>query len=81
MDQVTAVSFEDTREVMERLGEITAPTLVLWGDQNQWIDPAAGARLAAAIPGAPQVTVPGAGRFAAEDDPDDTAQAVMRFLA
>lgn len=29
MDQVTAVSFEDTREVMERLGEITAPTLVL----------------------------------------------------
>lgn len=59
MDQVTAVSFEDTREVMERLGEITAPTLVLWGDQNQWIDPAAGARLAAAIPGAPRSPCPG----------------------
>lgn len=61
MDQVTAVSFEDTCEVMERLGEITVPTLVLWGDQDQWM--------------------PGAGRFAAEDDLYDTAQALMRFLA
>ncbi|MGX1668915.1 alpha/beta fold hydrolase [Streptomyces sp. NPDC055400] len=81
MDQVTAVSFEDTLEVMERLGEITAPTLVLWGDQDRWIDPATGTRLAAAIPGATQVTVPGAGHFAAEDNPYDTARALMRFLA
>ncbi|RFC78531.1 alpha/beta hydrolase [Streptomyces sp. AcE210] len=81
MDQVTAVSFEDTREVMERLGEITAPTLVLWGDQDQWIDPAIGTRIAAAIPGATRATVPGAGHFAAEDNPHDTAQALMRFFA
>jgi pimeloyl-ACP methyl ester carboxylesterase len=81
IDQVTAVSFEDTREVAERLGEITAPTLVLWGDQDQWLDLATADRLVAAIPGAVRLTVPEAGHFAAEDDPDGVARALLRFLA
>ena len=81
IDQVSAVSFEDTREVMARLGEITAPTLVLWGDQDQWLDLTTADRLAAAIPGAVRETVPGAGHFAAEDNPRDVAEALLRFLA
>jgi pimeloyl-ACP methyl ester carboxylesterase len=80
IDQVTAVSFEDTREVVERLGEITVPTLVLWGDRDRWLDPAIADRLAAAIPGAVRATVPEAGHFAAEDAPHGVAQALLRFL-
>jgi pimeloyl-ACP methyl ester carboxylesterase len=81
MDQVSAVSFEDTREVMGRLSEIAAPTLVLWGDQDQWLDPTTADRLAAAIPGARRETVPEAGHFAAEDNPRGVAEALLRFLA
>jgi pimeloyl-ACP methyl ester carboxylesterase len=81
MDQVSTVSFEDTREVMGRLSEIAAPTLVLWGDQDQWLDPTTADRLAAAIPGARRETVPEAGHFAAEDNPRGVAEALLRFLA
>jgi hypothetical protein len=38
-------------------------------------------RLVAAIPGAVRETVPGAGHFAAEDNPHDVAEALLRFLA
>ncbi|MQA09767.1 MAG: alpha/beta fold hydrolase [Pseudonocardiaceae bacterium] len=80
VDQVASVSFEDTREVVARLDRITAPTLVLWGEQDRWLDPATGDRLAAAIPGARRETVTGAGHFLPEDNPHDTAEALLRFL-
>ncbi|MFI6697001.1 alpha/beta fold hydrolase [Streptomyces sp. NPDC050433] len=35
IDQVCAVSFEDTQDVVARLGRITAPTIVMWGAQDQ----------------------------------------------
>lgn len=81
LDQVIAVSHEDTREAVARLGEITVPTLVLWGEQDEWLDPATSDRIAAAIPGAAQETLPGAGHFAPEDDPRGTAKALLRFFA
>ncbi|WP_199429633.1 alpha/beta fold hydrolase [Qaidamihabitans albus] len=80
VDQVAGVSFEDTREVVTRLDRITVPTLVLWGERDQWLPPTTGDRLAAAIPAARKVTVPGAGHFVAEDNPGDTADALLRFL-
>jgi pimeloyl-ACP methyl ester carboxylesterase len=80
VDQVTSVGFDDTREVVARLDEITAPTLVLWGDRDGWLQPTTGDRLAAAIPGAQQLTISGAGHFLPEDNPRDTAEALLRFL-
>jgi pimeloyl-ACP methyl ester carboxylesterase len=80
VDQVAAVSCDDTREVVARLDQITAPTLVLWGEHDQWLDPTTGDRLAAAIPGAHQTTVTGAGHFLPEDNPQDTADVLLRFL-
>ncbi|WP_026360819.1 alpha/beta fold hydrolase [Amycolatopsis nigrescens] len=81
VDQVASVSFEDTREVVARLDRITAPTLVLWGERDEWLVPATGDRLAAAIPGARRETVTGAGHFAPDDNPRDTADALLRFFA
>lgn len=80
IDQVASVSFEDTREVVARLDRITAPTLVLWGDQDSWLDRATGDRLAAAIPGATRATISDAGHFLPEDAPAETASALLRFL-
>lgn len=80
IDQVSSVSFEDTREVVERLAAITAPALVLWGEQDTWLRPSTGDRLAAAIPGARRETVPAAGHFLPEDQPRATADALLRFF-
>ncbi|MFE6691210.1 alpha/beta fold hydrolase [Streptomyces sp. NPDC057743] len=81
VDQVCAVSFEDTREAVGRLGEIAAPTLVLWGAEDAWLPTTTGDRLAAAIPGAERRTVPAAGHFLAEDQPEETARALIDFFA
>ncbi|WP_043262771.1 alpha/beta hydrolase [Streptomyces sp. CT34] len=80
MDQVVAVSSEDTRDVVARLKHIVAPTLVLWGEQDQWLPPDTADRLAAAIPGARRQTISAAGHFLPEDNPQDTADALLRFL-
>ncbi|WP_129663655.1 alpha/beta fold hydrolase [Phytoactinopolyspora endophytica] len=81
IDQVAAVSFEDTRDVVARLDQISAPTLVLWGEQDEWLPPATGERLAGSIPGARLETIRAAGHFAPEDNPDDVADALSTFLA
>lgn len=56
-------------------------TLVLWGEQDEWLDPATSDRIAAVIPGAVQETLPGAGHFSPEDDPRGTAKGLLRFFA
>lgn len=81
IDQVTSVSFDDTRDAVDRLDQVTVPTLVLWGEQDQWLTTATGDRLAAAIPGARREKVTAAGHFLAEDNPEGTAHALLRFFA
>ncbi|PSL01302.1 pimeloyl-ACP methyl ester carboxylesterase [Haloactinopolyspora alba] len=80
VDQVASVSFDDTRDVVARLDRIAAETLVLWGEEDGWLDTSTADRLAAAIPGAQQSRVAGAGHFVAEDDPDGTARELLRFF-
>ncbi|GAB3553377.1 pimeloyl-ACP methyl ester carboxylesterase [Actinopolyspora lacussalsi] len=80
IDQVVSVSFNDTREAVAKLDRVTAPTLVLWGEQDQWLSTTTGDRLAAAIPGAQRANITAAGHFVAEDNPNDTADALLRFF-
>lgn len=81
VDQVVGVSHTDTAEVVERLDRLRVPTLVLWGEQDTWLTPDVGHRLAAAIPGAHLRIVPAAGHFLPEDAPDVVADAILRHLA
>jgi pimeloyl-ACP methyl ester carboxylesterase len=80
LDQVEGFDEADTRDVVAALGEVGAPTLVLWGEQDHWLPADAADRLAAAIPDARRVVVPGAGHFLPEDDPATTAAELGRFL-
>lgn len=81
IDQVSSVSFLEAKVAVDRLDRITAPTLVLWGEQDTWLEPATADRLAAAIPGAVRRTIPAAGHFVAEDDPHATATTLAGFFA
>jgi pimeloyl-ACP methyl ester carboxylesterase len=80
LDQVAHFTEDDTRDVVARLGEVTVPVRVIWGEHDGWIEPAAGRRLAELVPGAELVTIPHSGHFLTEDDPAATAQALQEFL-
>jgi pimeloyl-ACP methyl ester carboxylesterase len=69
-----------TEEIAGRLGEITQPVRILWGQEDQWQPTSYAERLAKDIPHAELTTVPGAGHFIMEDDPDRVAHEVLDFM-
>jgi pimeloyl-ACP methyl ester carboxylesterase len=70
-----------TEELTGRLGAVALPVRVLWGAQDRWQPVGYAERLAADIPGAELVVVPGAGHFLMEDEPGRVAGEVLDFLA
>jgi pimeloyl-ACP methyl ester carboxylesterase len=79
--QVAQFDERYTREIEPRYGEIRTPTLVLWGEQDGWLAPEFGRRLAEAIPGARLVPVANAGHFLPQDQPGSVAEALASFFA
>lgn len=70
-----------TAEMEDRYGAIDIPTLVLWGEDDKWVEPAFGVKLAEAIPGASLQMIPEAGHFLPEDQPAAVARALDRFFS
>ena len=67
-------------DVMERLGQIAAPTLVISGAADQLTPPKYAAKLAEGIPGAQLHLVEKAGHMVMLEQPDQVAQAVSRHV-
>lgn len=65
----------------ERLGEISAPTLVITGDDDRIVPTEQSIRLASQIPGAELVVIPQCGHVPQEECPQAFLQAVNGFLA
>jgi 3-oxoadipate enol-lactonase len=77
MGQMQAVMGHKTTD---RLGTITAPTLVLTGDADRLISPANSAVLARSIPGAELVQIPGGSHGFNIEMPERFNQTVLQFL-
>lgn len=71
----------DRFDLMERLGDIRLPTLVLVGDQDQMTPVKYGQHLAQAIPGARMQVIPGAGHMLYLEQPRLVNQAIAEFMA
>jgi pimeloyl-ACP methyl ester carboxylesterase len=69
-----------TDEIESLLGQITAPTLVIWGEADPWIPAARGVELARRIPSARLELLPGAGHLVQEDEPGELADLLGRHL-
>lgn len=67
--------------VLDRLGEIRVPTLVLHGTEDRTVPYASGVQLSERIPGARLVTFEGAGHGYVTDSTEASNQAVLDFLA
>jgi pimeloyl-ACP methyl ester carboxylesterase len=63
------------------LPRIEVPTLVVSGDADRVISPAANRRTAAAIPGAEYAEIPRCGHTPQEERPEELSRVVRRFLA
>ena len=70
----------DRFDVMTRLGEIKAPTLVVTGVEDQLTPQKYAEYLARHIPGARLVLVPGAGHYVQIERPDEVSAAIRSFL-
>jgi pimeloyl-ACP methyl ester carboxylesterase len=72
----------DRTDVSDRLGEITSPSLVVVGDEDAATTPDRSQALAEGLGGHSElVELPGAGHFAAWEQPEPTAAAVREFLS
>ena len=68
-------------EVETALGEISVPTVVLWGDRDPFFSLDQGQRTAAAIPGATFIPLIGAGHFVPIERPDAVVDAVRELVS
>lgn len=66
--------------VYDRLTEMKPPTLVLHGDADPLVPYPNGQKIAARIPGAELVTLPGVGHFVPAEAPAETVAAITRFF-
>jgi pimeloyl-ACP methyl ester carboxylesterase len=66
----------------KRLTLITAPTLILWGEQDQVMPLSYADRIKVALKGHAEIRiVPGAGHLAELDQPDEVAKAILEWTA
>ncbi|MEA2626053.1 MAG: hypothetical protein QOD06_2098 [Candidatus Binatota bacterium] len=68
-------------KLRDRLYRVKAPTLVVWGEDDRLVSLAHGEAYARGISGAKLVTIPGTGHAPSLEKPEDTARAVIDFLA
>ena len=66
---------------VKRLAQIQAPTLVVTGDQDTTVPPSRQSLLAAGIPGARQVIIPGGGHAVAVDRAEVFNRELLSFLS
>ena len=64
----------------DRLGEITAPTLILWGAEDRLVRPSAAETFNERIPQSEAIVFPNVGHLPMEEAPDASANAIRRFL-
>jgi pimeloyl-ACP methyl ester carboxylesterase len=70
----------DRAPIHDELARITAPTLILVGDEDVATPPAKAARIHEAIAGSTLVTIGGAGHSSSVEQPAAVSEAIARFL-
>lgn len=69
---------QDTADFEDRLGQVSVPTLIIWGQEDDWLDVSVGAELHRRIAGSEFVVLPDAGHFSMEDKPDEVTELIDR---
>jgi pimeloyl-ACP methyl ester carboxylesterase len=81
LERVRAMYLTEPNYTLDQLGEIAAPTLVLDGEEDEFIVREHLEEMAAAIPNAELAFLPGLSHYAPFEDPAAWTAAVLAFLA
>jgi haloalkane dehalogenase len=71
---------DELKPYQSRLAALEVPTLILWGQQDEYLPPDYASRFAEQIPGSKLVLLEGVRHFLFEDEPERCAQEVIDFL-
>ncbi len=74
----SSISAEDMEDI--ELRDIHVPTLILWGEEDTFVDAKIGEKLTNALPDGRLVKLPGIGRLLPEENPDYLAELLMDFM-
>lgn len=77
----TAEALRRRDAIVERLGEIQVPTLVVVGEQDQPLPPSYSREIAEALPNASLVVIEKAGHLSTLEQPEAVTSAMVSFLA
>ncbi len=78
--QIAQMDQRHTDEIESRLSAVRCPTVILWGEQDQWIPLERGRKLQQLITGSRLQVVPAAGHLVQEDSPEAIVAALFGFL-
>ncbi len=77
----SALNANQTMALVDRHGDISAPTMILWGMDDPWQKSEDGRQLAQEIPGAVFKAIDGASHWLQQDAPDKFTTALLEFFA
>ncbi len=80
MEHIAALNSRQTTELAPLLGEITAPTAVMWGQHDPFLATSLGRRLHQSIPRSTFDVIPGTRHFTPEEAPRQIADVVAKLL-
>jgi pimeloyl-ACP methyl ester carboxylesterase len=80
LEHLRALDARETRALGARLGEIRAPTAIVWGASDPFLSLRLARRLQGAIPGATLDVLPSVRHFSPEDAPRPVADAIAALL-
>ncbi|MBN2284740.1 MAG: alpha/beta hydrolase [Deltaproteobacteria bacterium] len=75
-----AILQNEAEPYLEKLSLITAPTLIIWGAEDQWIPVEYGHRFQKDIPGTVLTVIPECGHIPQEECPETTARLIREFV-
>ncbi|MGB3136138.1 MAG: alpha/beta hydrolase [Nodosilinea sp.] len=75
-----ALNANQTMALVDRHGDITAPTMILWGMDDPWQKAKDGRQLASEIPTAHFYALEGASHWVQQDEPEAFTQAILEFF-
>jgi pimeloyl-ACP methyl ester carboxylesterase len=78
MALASSVAVQDMADV--ELDDVRAPTLIVRGDADQWVEDEVAVRLSGAIPSSRLVRLPGVGRLVPEEAPDQLVGLILDFI-
>ena len=74
----SSISADDMEDI--DLQTIHVPTLVVWGEEDQWVDRKMADRLVNALPDGRLVRLPGIGRLVPEENPEQMTVLLLDFM-